>query len=87
VTREELPVLNLSYSVRLQVLYQLYQLYHSYGCIKHVLYVLYGKKFRLYNTYYTNVTYDTTEPLCGSVLYRADSDQYPALANNLNEDV
>ena len=41
----------------------------------------------LYNTYYTNVAYDTTEPLCGSVLYRADSDQYPALANNLNEDV
>ena len=33
----------------------------------------------LYNTYNTNVTYHTTEPLRGSVLYRADSDQYPAL--------
>lgn len=39
----------------------------------------------LYNTNNTNVTYDTTEPLRGSVLYQANSDQYPALHETLTE--
>ena len=52
-----------------------------YGIIRYymVLYQKFSGLRRRYNTYSTNVTYETRAPLRGSVSYRPKSDSDPAL--------